>query len=135
MRIPASPKVIIRACKDYDVAALRRIYREGLEELGLKPSGRTLVKPNLVAAGEMFPYAYTRPECGEAMLKALRDVGGSAMTELAAGERCGITVPTRLAFQESGWEEVTTRLGAKRYLFEEEAQVEIPLSHPQRLRD
>ena len=136
MRIPAQPKVIIRACKDYDVAALRRIYREGLEELGLKPSGRTLVKPNLVAAGEMFPYAFTRPECGEAMLQALRDVGGDAMTELAAGERCGITVPTRLAFAESGWEAMIARTpGAKRYYFEEEPQVEIPLSHPQRLRD
>ena len=136
MRIPTSPKVIIRACKDYDVAALRRIYREGLEELGLKPSGRTLVKPNLVAAGEMFPYAFTRPECGEAMLGALRDVGGDRMTELAVGERCGITVPTRIAFQESGWEAMVARTpGARRYYFEEEAQVEIPLSHPQRLRD
>ena len=135
MRIPAAPKVIIRACKDYDVAALRRIYREGLDELGLKPSGRTLVKPNLVAAGEMFPYAYTRPECGEAMLGALRDVGGDRMTELAVGERCGITVPTRLAFLESGWEAMVERMHAKRYYFEEEAQVEIPLSHAQRLRD
>jgi hypothetical protein len=73
MRIPAEPRVIIRACKDYDVETLRRIYREGLEELNLRPFGRTLVKPNLVAAGEMFPHAFTRPECGEAMLKALRD--------------------------------------------------------------
>ncbi len=136
MRIPAAPQVIIRACKDYDVATLRRIYREGLEELGCKPSGRTLVKPNLVAAGEMFPYAFTRPECGEAMLGALRDVGGDHMTELAVGERCGITVPTRLAFKESGWEAMVARVpGAKRYYFEEEQQVEIPLSHPQRLRD
>lgn len=136
MRIPAQPKVIIRACKDYDVATLRRIYREGLDELGLKPSGRTLVKPNLVAAGEMFPYAFTRPECGEAMLQALRDVGGDRMSELAVGERCGITVPTRLAFAESGWEAMVARTpGAKRYYFEEEPQVEIPLSHAARLRD
>jgi len=136
MRIPAQPKVIIRACKEYDVEALRRIYREGLEELGLRPFGRTLVKPNLVAAGEMFPYAFTRPECGEAMLKALRDVGGGAMSELAVGERCGITVPTRLSFAESGWEEMVARnAGVKRYYFEEEPQVEIPLSHGGRLRD
>jgi uncharacterized protein (DUF362 family) len=100
------------------------------------PSGRTLVKPNLVAAGEMFPYAFTRPECGEAMLGALRDVGGDRMTELAVGERCGITVPTRLAFAESGWEAMVARVpGAKRYYFEEEAQVEIPLTHAARLRD
>lgn len=136
MRIPAEPRVIIRACPDYDVERLRRIYREGMEELNLRPFGRTLVKPNLVAAGEMFPYAYTRPECGEAMLKALRDVGAGSMQELAVGERCGITVPTRLAFKESGWDDVIARTGGvERYCFEETQQVEIPLSHPTRLRD
>ena len=97
MKIPAEPKVILRSCRDYDPERIRTIIREGLEELGLRPSGRTLVKPNLVASGPLFPYAYTRPEFGEGVLRALRDVGGSAMTELAAGERCGITVPTRVS--------------------------------------
>ena len=135
MRIPARPKVIIRSCREYDPEKIRRIARDGLEELGLRPSGRTLLKPNLVAAGPLFPYAFTRPEFGEGVLHALRDAGGSAMTELAAGERCGITVPTRVAFRESGWDAMLSRTGIKRYYFEEEQQVEIPLSHPQRLRD
>ncbi|MGN6104256.1 MAG: DUF362 domain-containing protein [Kofleriaceae bacterium] len=140
MKIPAQPKVILRSCRDYDPAKIRTIIREGLEELGLRPSGRTLVKPNLVAAGPLFPHAYTRPEFGEGVLRALRDVGGSAMTELAAGERCGITVPTRVAFRESGWDAMLKQVrasdpGIKRYCFEEEQQVEIPLSHPGRLRD
>jgi uncharacterized protein (DUF362 family) len=135
MRIPVRPKVILRSCRDYDPERIRRIVREGIEELGLRPSGRTLVKPNLVAAGPLFPYAYTRPEFGEGVLRALRDAGGSAMTELAAGERCGITVPTRVAFRESGWDAMLKKIDVKRYCFEEEQQVEIPLSHPQRLRD
>ena len=136
MKIPAEPKVIIRSCRDYDPEKIRRIFREGLDELGLRPFGRTLVKPNLVAAGELFPHAFTRPEVGEGMLRALRDVGGGAMTELAAGERCGITVPTRLAFKESGWDAMLAKVGkVKRYCFEETPQVEIPLRHPQRLRD
>jgi uncharacterized protein (DUF362 family) len=136
MKIPTAPKVIIRSCRSYDAEAIRKIVREGMAELGLTPSGRTLVKPNLVAAGEMFPYAYTRPEFGEGVLRALQDVGGEAMTELAAGERCGITVPTRLAFRDSGWDDMLGRLsGVKRYCFEEEQQVEIPLTHPHRLRD
>jgi uncharacterized protein (DUF362 family) len=136
MKIPARPKVIIRNCRTYDPDALRRIFREGMDELGLRPFGRTLVKPNLVAAGELFPHAFTRPEVGEGMLRALKDVGGGSMTELAAGERCGITVPTRLAFKESGWDAMLAKVGGvKRYCFEEEPQVEIPLSHPQRLRD
>ncbi len=135
MKIPARPRVILRNCRDYDPEKIRAIIREGLEELGLKPFGRTLVKPNLVAAGPLFPYAYTRPEFGEGVLRALRDVGSASMTELAAGERCGITVPTRVAFRESGWDDMLKKVDVKRYCFEEHQQVEIPLSHPQRLRD
>ena len=136
MRIPAKPKVILRACREYDPEKIRQIIREGLEELGLRPFGRTLLKPNLVAAGPLFPYAYTRPEFGEGVLRALRDVGGESMTELAVGERCGITVPTRVPFRESGWDEMLSRQpGVKKYHFEETQQVEIPLSHPDRLRD
>lgn len=135
MKLPAQPKVILRSCRDYDPARIRTIIREGLEELGLRPFGRTLVKPNLVAAGPLFPYAYTRPEFGEGVLRALRDVGGDGMTELAAGERCGITVPTRVAMRESGWDAMLKKIDVKRYCFEEEQQVEIPLTHPQRLRD
>lgn len=135
MKIPTRPKVIIRNCRDYDPEKIRTIIREGLQELGLKPFGRTLVKPNLVAAGPLFPYAFTRPEFGEGVLQALRDVGGAGMTELAAGERCGITVPSRVAFRESGWDTMLEKIDVKRYCFEETQQVEIPLSHPQRLRD
>src|SRR6478609_2261763 len=135
MRIPATPKVILRSCREYDPERIRTIIREGLEELGLRPFGRTLVKPNLVAAGPLFPYAYTRPEFGEGVLRALKDVGGESMTELAVGERCGITVPTRVPFRESGWDEMLADVGVKKYHFEETQQVEIPLSHPNRLRD
>jgi uncharacterized protein (DUF362 family) len=135
MRIPAQPKVILRSCREYDAEKIRQIIRDGLEELGLRPSGRTLVKPNLVAAGPLFPYAYTRPEFGEGVLRALKDVGGASIRELAAGERCGITVPSRVAFRESGWDAMLKKVAVKKYHFEEEQQVEIPLTHEQRLRD
>jgi uncharacterized protein (DUF362 family) len=135
MKIPARPKVILRSCREYDAEKIRVIIREGLEELNLKPFGRTLVKPNLVAAGPLFPYAYTRPEFGEGVLRALRDVGGDNMKELAAGERCGITVPSRVAFRESGWDAMLKSIGVKKYHFEEEQQKEIPLTHEHRLRD
>jgi uncharacterized protein (DUF362 family) len=140
----APPRVLIRHCEAYDPERIRAIVREGLRELGLVPRGRTLVKPNLVAAGPSFPHAFTRPEVGEGVLRALRDVGADTMTELAAGERCGITIPTRLAFSESGWDAMIDRVNAghghdahrvKRYLFEEERQVEIRYTHRERLRD
>ena len=136
MKIPSRPVVIIRSCSSYDPKEIEGIVRDGLQELQLKPHGRTLVKPNLVAAGEFFPHAHTRPEFGEGVLRALRAEGGQAIEELAVGERCGITVPTRVAFADSGFSEMTKRVGdIKRYYFEEQQQVEIPLVHEQRLRD
>jgi uncharacterized protein (DUF362 family) len=128
--------VIIRHCAEYDPQKIRAIVKDGLQELGLKPHGRTLMKPNLVAAGPLFPHAHTRPEFGEGVLRALQDVGGDDMTELAVGERCGITIPTRAAFRDSGFEDMISTLnGVKRYYFEETKQVEIRYSHPERLRD
>ncbi len=136
MKPVAEPKVIIRHCADYDAQVIRRIVREGLEELGLRPFGRTLVKPNVVAAGDFFPHAHTRPEVGEGVLLALRDAAGGDLTELAVGERCGITLPTRATFDQSGWDAMIARVpGVKTYYFEESSQVEIRYTHPGRLRD
>lgn len=136
MKIVQRPRVIIRHCDEYDPQRIREIVRQGLEELGLRPFGRTLVKPNLVAAGDYFPHAHTRPEFAEGVLRALLDRAEGTMTELAVGERCGITLPTRIAFAESGFDAMLARLpGVKRYLFDEVPQVEIPLTHPGRLRD
>jgi uncharacterized protein (DUF362 family) len=136
MKPPTEPRVILRHCAEYDVQKIRAIVREGMEELGLRPHGRTLVKPNLVAAGPLFPHAHTRPEVAEGVLLALEDVGKGSMDELAIGERCGITIPTRLAFKESGFDAMLARHPhVKRYLFDEVQQVEIPLSHEKRLRD
>jgi len=136
MDIPRRPKVLIYDCQDYDVGRIERIARTAIDELGVRPTGRTLVKPNLVAAGELFPHAHTRAEFAEGVLRALQDRAGADLEELAVGERCGITVPTRMAFAESGFDDMLRRVpGVKRYLFEEEQQVEIPLRHPQRLRD
>ena len=136
MRPSREPRVIIRHCAEYDVQTIRKIVRQGIEELGVKPAGRTLVKPNLVAAGKLFPHAHTRPEVGEAVLWALKDVAEADMTELAVGERCGITIPTRLSMEQSGWAEMLGRVpGVKKYHFEECPQVEIPYTHAGRLRD
>ena len=130
------PRVIIRHCDSYDPETIRRIVREGLEELGLKPFGSTLLKPNLVTSGPLFPHAYTRPEFTEGVLRALRDRDDGQIEELAVGERCGITVPTREAFRGAGYNEMIERVGGvKKYFFEEEPQVEIALKHAERLRD
>lgn len=105
-----------------------------MDELGIRPRGKTLVKPNLVAAGELFTHAYTRPEIVEGVLGALRD-RDEGMTELAVGERCGITIPTRFIYEEAGYNPMFERTGAKRYCFDEVPQVEVRLTHEGRLRD
>jgi uncharacterized protein (DUF362 family) len=135
MKPVTRPTVILRACESYDTEAIRRMVREGLETMDLRPHGRTLIKPNLVASGPLFENAFTRPEFMEGVILALRDRTTEPLEELAVGERCGITVPTRMAYEGAGYDPMLKRLGVKRYCFEEEPQVEIPLSHPNRLRD
>ncbi len=130
-----TPKVIIRRCREYDVAAIRAIAREGLEELGLRPHGRMLLKPNCVISGDRFEHAYTRAEFLEGVLCALKDRASENLEELAVGERCGITLPTRRAFSGAGYYEVFKRVGAQHYCFEETTQFEVPLRHAERLRD
>ena len=135
MKIPSRPRVIIRRCPTYDVERIRTIVREGLEELDLRPHGRTLIKPNVVSAGAQFQHAYTRPEFVEGVIGALRDRDDGRVQELAVGERCGITLPTRYAFDEAGYYPMLKRTGVKHYHFEEEPQVEIRYTHQGRLRD
>ncbi|MDB4941292.1 MAG: Iron-sulfur cluster-binding protein [Labilithrix sp.] len=130
-------RVFLFHCAEYDVARIRALVGGAMASLDLRPSGRTLVKPNLVAAGELFQHAYTRPEIVEGVLGALRDREEAAapMTELAVGERCGITIPTRYVYEEASYEGVFERTGAKKICFEEVPQVEVPLTHEGRLRD
>lgn len=133
--LAVKPRVIIRHCDSYDPEKIRKIIGEGLDELGLKPHGRTLIKPNCVASGPLFENAHTRHEFLEGVALALKDRAGKDVREIAIGERCGITVPTRTAFDGAGYYPMFERAGVKHYHFEEEPQVEIPLTHEGRLRD
>jgi len=128
--------VILRDCDTYEPERIRAIVREGLEELDLRPTGRTLVKPNLVIALKgVFEQACTRHEFVDGVLAALRDRQDDAMGELAIAERGGITMPTRMIFSQAGYPAVIRRHGANRYFFDEVTQVPFELRHPDRLRD
>ena len=129
------PRVIIRSCSEYDAQAIRVLAREAMLELGVAPEGKTLVKPNVVSAGELFQHAYTRPEFVEGVLLALKDRDEGRVTELAVGERSGISIPTRYSFKMGGYYSMLRRVGGvKAHHFDEVPQVEVPLHHGGRLR-
>jgi uncharacterized protein (DUF362 family) len=129
------PTVILQACPDYDTERIHQLVLDALVRLDLRPHGRALVKPNCVMAGPSFPHAFTRPEFLSGVLRALKDRAADDLQELALGERCGITIPTRHAFKEAGYYPMLQELGVKPYHFDETPQVELPLYHQGRLRD
>lgn len=129
------PRVILRKCSEYDPTRIEELTAQALDSLELRPFGRTLLKPNVVASGPHFPHAYTRPEFMEGVIRALQSRAREDIQEIAIGERCGITMPTRFAYKHAGYYEMAERVGAPLYHFDEVTQVEIPLYHPERLRD
>ena len=129
------PIVILRNCEEYDSVAIQKMAEEALDRMGLRPTGRTLLKPNVVASGPFFPHAYTRPEFTKGIVNALRSRADERIEEIAVGERCGITVPTRTSYDGAGYLKLFKEMKIPFYCFEEEMQVEIPLEHPERLRD
>ena len=126
--------VLIRHCEGYNPNRIRQIIGEGMDALGVRPEGRTLVKPNLVVAQPHFyPHAFTRPEFMDGLLGALRERSEN-VTELALGERVGITVPTRHSAWDAGYFPVMRRHRVRMYYFEEWPSVERRFTHPGALR-
>jgi uncharacterized protein (DUF362 family) len=129
------PRVIIRRCEAYDADRIRALIGEALDELGVRPRGRVLVKPNTVIAHpRLFPHAFTRAEVLDGLLGALRE-RATDVTDLAVGERCGITIPTRHAFAQAGYLPVLRKHRVRASYFDEMPQVRRDVRAQGRLRD
>ena len=99
-------KVLIMRCNDYDPDRIAGIIKEGMEELNVKPSGKILLKPNVVIAHpEVFPHAFTRKEFLDGVISATKKKAEN-VKEISVGERSGITIPTRYNFKNAGYPEV-----------------------------
>jgi uncharacterized protein (DUF362 family) len=130
----SKPTVILRHCETYDPQRIARIIGEGMDLLGVRPRGRTMVKPNVVIAHrEFFPHAFTRAEFLDGLLSALRE-RGEDIDELCVGERCGITIPTRYALSMAGYPKVLRKHGLRAKYFDESWQIPFPLTHPDAMR-
>ncbi|MFC1856577.1 DUF362 domain-containing protein [Thermodesulfobacteriota bacterium] len=128
-------KVLIMRCDDYNSEKISNIVKEGMKALGVKPSGRILLKPNTVLAHpKVFPHAFTRKEFLDGVISATRSMAEN-ITEIAVGERSGITIPTRYNFKNAGYLEVIKRHKIKAYYFDEVKHVPVKLKARERLRD
>jgi uncharacterized protein (DUF362 family) len=122
-------------CNDYDAVKIAGIIREGMQELGVKPSGNILLKPNVVLAHpEIFPYAFTRSEFLDGVIAATKDLA-TDVKEISVGERSGITVCTRSNFKHAGYPEVIRKHRVKVHYFDEVKQVPVSIKGAKVLRD
>ncbi len=127
-------KVIIRRCDEYDPAVIGGIIKEGMEELNAVPTGKVLLKPNVVIAHpDLFPHAFTRKEFLDGAIWASKE-RSEGLKEIAVGERCGITLPTRWVFQNAGYPEILKKHKIKAYYFDEAKQVPVTLKKSHALR-
>ncbi len=127
-------RVLIMRCDSYDSDRITGIVKEGMAELGVKPSGRILLKPNVVIAHpKVFPHAFTRKEFLEGVISATK-ARAENVKEIAVGERSGITLPTRFCFKNAGYNEVIKRQGVRTYYFDEVRQVPVSLNGSDTLR-
>ncbi|RJP82456.1 MAG: DUF362 domain-containing protein [Desulfobacteraceae bacterium] len=119
-------KVILRKCETYDVDTLSGIIREGMEELGEKPRGRILIKPNIVTANKDYiHHSFTAPPVMEAMVNVLRQACDPET--ITMGESGGIGLPTRMFFSESDYYKLAKRLEIPLVDFNEEQTREVSL--------
>jgi uncharacterized protein (DUF362 family) len=127
-------KVLIMRCESYDAERIAAIVKGGMRDLGVRPSGRVLLKPNVVIAQpEIFPYAFTRKEFLDGVLSATKAYAKD-VKEIAVGERSGITIPTRYTFKMAGYHDVLKTHKVKAYYFDETRQVPVRLRKEEALR-
>lgn len=127
-------KVLLMRCGVYDADKISGIIREGIQELGLKPSGKVMLKPNAVLAHQdYFTHAFTRKEFIDGILSALSSCRNE-ITEISLGERSGLNIPTRFCFRNAGYEDIIKKHKVKKYCFDEQKHVAVPLLHKDSLR-
>lgn len=128
-------KVLIMRCEDYDPDRISRIINEGMAELGVKPSGKILLKPNAVLAHPtLFPYAFTHGAFLDGAIAAAK-ARAENVKEIAVGERSGITIATRFSFKNAGYLKVIKKHKIKVHYFDEVKQVPVPLKKNGSLRN
>ncbi len=127
------PQVHLYSVPHYDAARICDVLVDSMRRMALQPKGEVLLKPNVVASGKYFPHAHTRVEFIEGVAAAVRTLAPTST--ITVGERSGITIPTRFAFQGAGYDALAERSALRLAPFEEDQQVRVEYTHASRLRD
>ena len=122
---PRSHRVIVRRCDSPDPDRVRAIVAESFQDLGIRPAGKALIKPNVVTANRRYiHHSYTDPRIVAATIDVLREAGASRVT---VGESGGYGIPSRLFLNEAGYLAMR-RPGVYVVDFNTEACVHLPLT-------
>jgi uncharacterized protein (DUF362 family) len=119
-------KVILRRCDSYDVSAIERLVDQAIDDLGERPHGKILVKPNVVCSTPVVRWAHTDTAVVEATVNVLRR--RAAGSQITIGESGGMAIPTRLFFYHAGYAAMARRLGVPLRDFNEERWARVRLS-------
>ncbi len=118
-------RVILRKCATYDPDRVGSIIAESLADLGKKPKGKVLIKPNVVSANKRYIFdSYTHPAVVGQAIDAIRKYG---IEDITVGESGGYGIPSRLFFSEAGYYDMARDKKVRLIDFNEEAQVTVPL--------
>ena len=118
--------MILRRCAAPEPELVRGLVSECFQELGARPRGRVLIKPNVVTANRGYIHdSYTHPGVIEGLvgeLKSRPEVGG-----ITIGESGGFGIPPRLFLHEAGYTRLARRLGVRLVDFNEDRADWTPL--------
>ena len=121
------PKVILRRCSDPNPDTVEGILRECFEEIGARPHGRVLIKPNVVTANrDYIHHSYTHPGIIEALVRELGRYDG--VGSITIGESSGYGVPPGLFMREAGYDVLARRLGVRLIDFSQDKADWTPLA-------
>jgi uncharacterized protein (DUF362 family) len=118
-------RVIVRRCDSYDVSSIEKIVGQAIDDLGERPHGKILIKPNVVCSTPVVRSAHTHTAVVEAAVNVLRR--RAAGSEISVGESGGMAIPTRLFFHHAGYSAMARRVGVPLRDFNEERWVRIRL--------
>lgn len=103
-------------------AAVREIFDFYGGKKLLRPGGEVYIKPNAV---DSKPYAYTRPEVLEAVIRYWKKAGAKKIFVFENSTQCNIT---RLVFRITGYAKICRALGAIPVYLDEEETTELTFS-------